>query len=302
MHKLISSFLTGKFQRIKLQVNDCSQNTYSNWGSVSHDVAQGSIVGPLLFLIYINDLPLVLNRISSPIHFADDTSVIITNPDPLLFLNSVTEVLNKLKLWFNISLLFPNFSKTEFIKFNTKNAYEQDIKILYDNTEIRNSSCIEFLGINIANTLSWKNHIDSLIPKLSSACYAIGAIKPFINQETLLMVYYAYFHSVIHYGIIFRAISSHAINVFYLKRRTVRIITGIGNRSSCKQSFIALKILTLPSLYIYSLLCFVVDNMDQYCFVSDIHDRNTRQVLNLNLYQPPQPTYHYIKGLILYGH
>jgi hypothetical protein len=79
----------------------------------------------------------------------------------------------------------------------------------------------------------------------------------------------------------------------------IRIITGIGNRTSCKQSFIALKILTLSSLYIYSLLCFVVDNMDQYYFVSGIHNRNTRQELNPNLYQPQT---HLSKRLILYGH
>jgi hypothetical protein len=83
------------------------------------------------------------------------------------------------------------------MKFNTKNAHEQDIKILYDNTEIPNSSYMKFLGVNIATTLSWKNHTDPLIPKLSSACYAIRAIKPFVNQETLLIVYYAYFHSII---------------------------------------------------------------------------------------------------------
>jgi hypothetical protein len=203
LHKLIAYYLIGRFQRIKLQVNVCNKNTYSNWGSVSHRVPEGSILCPLLFLIYVNDLALFLIRISSPIHFANDTSVIISNPHPLIFLNNVTEVLNKLKLWFNANLLFLNFSKTDFVKFNTKNAYNHDIKIVYDDMEIPYSSCMKFLDINIANTLSWKNHINLLILKLSSACYAIRAIKPFVNQETLLMVYYAYFHSVIHYSIIF---------------------------------------------------------------------------------------------------
>jgi hypothetical protein len=72
------------------------------------------------------------------------------------------------------------------------------------------------------------------------------------------MVSYAYFHSVIRYGIIFLGNSSYAIKVFYLQKRMIRIIAGIGNRTWCKQSFIALKILTLSSLYIYSLLCIVV--------------------------------------------
>jgi hypothetical protein len=113
MHKLIASNLRGSFQRIRLQAKDYHLNTHSNWGVISHGVPQRSISSPL-FLIYINYLPLVLNRISSPILFADDTSVIICNPDPLVFLYSVTEVLNKLKLWFNANLLFFKFSKTEF--------------------------------------------------------------------------------------------------------------------------------------------------------------------------------------------
>ncbi|PNF20445.1 hypothetical protein B7P43_G08125 [Cryptotermes secundus] len=301
MHKIIASYLTGRFQRIRLQAKDCNLNIRSSWGVISHGVPQGSILGPLLFLIYINDLPLVLNRISSPILYADDTSVIICNPDPLNFLHNVTEVFNKLDSWFNANLLSFNFSKTEFIKFKTKNIYEHATKIVYDDMEISNSSHIKFLGVNIVNTLSWKTHIDLLIPKLSSACYAIRAIKPYVNQETLLMVYYAYFHSLIDYGVIFWGNSSYAINIFRLQKRVVRIITGASNRSSCRQIFTTLKILPLSSLYIYSLLCFVVLNMDQYQFVSDVHNRDTRQGFNLNLYQPSTHLSLYQRGSYYMG-
>jgi hypothetical protein len=90
----------------------------------------------------------------------------------------LTEVLNKFNTWFNTNSLFLNFSKTEFIKFKTRNVLEQDTKVLYDNIEISSLAYIKFLGVNIVNTLSWKIHIESLLPKLSSACYAIRAVKP----------------------------------------------------------------------------------------------------------------------------
>jgi hypothetical protein len=96
---------------------------------------------------------------------------------------------------------------------------------------------------------------------------------------------------------LFSGVTLHTPLMFFI----YKIITGIANKTLCKQSFIALKILTHSSLYIYSLLCFVVDNMDQYYFVSDIHKRNTRQVLNLNLYQPATNLSSYQKGSYYMG-
>jgi hypothetical protein len=73
------------------------------------------------------------------------------------------------------------------------------------------------------------------------------------------MVYYAYFHSIILYGIIFWGTSSYAINVFYLQKRMIRIIAGIGNRTSCKQSFIALKfLLSHPYIFIHSYVLWLI--------------------------------------------
>jgi hypothetical protein len=89
-----------------------------------------------------------------------------------------------------------------------------------------------------------------------------------------------------HYGIIFWGNSSYAINIFRLQKKVIRIMTGTRNINSCRQLFITLKILPLQSLCIYSLLCSVVNNMDQYQFISDVHNRNTKQGFNFNLYQP----------------
>jgi hypothetical protein len=112
VHKLLMTYLEGRFQRIRLQSKHHNLHVHSEWGEILHGVPQLSILGPVLFLIYINNLPVLLNMISTPILFADDTSVIISNVDPFLFQNGLKEVFEQLNRWFNTNLLFLNFSKT----------------------------------------------------------------------------------------------------------------------------------------------------------------------------------------------
>jgi hypothetical protein len=112
--------------------------------------------------------------------------------------------------------------------------------------------------------MSWKIHIEQILPKLSAACYAMSSIKPFMSQETFKIVYHAYFHSIMSYGLIFWGNSSHGVKIVKIQRNIIRIITRCRSRDSCIDLFNNLKILPLQSQYILLLLLFVVDNKNKF--------------------------------------
>jgi hypothetical protein len=83
-----------------------------------------------------------------------------------------------------------------------------------------------------------------------------------VNQKTLLIVYYDYVHAIVIYRIIFWGNSPYSINIFYIKKKVIRIITGTSNRDSSNDLVKLLKIVHFQSQYIYSLLCFITSDMD----------------------------------------
>ena len=101
-------------------------------------------------------------------------------------------------------------------------------------------------------------------------------VQVLLSLESLRMVYFSYFHSLLTYRIIFWGNSRHNNTIFRLQKTVIRIITGIRNRDSCREHFRTLKILPLQSQYILSLLLFVIDNKDRFRRNSEIHHINTR--------------------------
>ena len=155
-------------------------------------VPQGSILGPLFFLIYINDLPNCLNSACAKM-FADDTTITISGSS-LVDLEQETnlELLN-LHCWLKANKLSLNVAKTEFMVIGSRQKLlaesHNEINIKLEDQVISNVDHAKSLGLIIDNRLSWSNHVNELCKKVTSAIGALRRIRPLISQSTAVLVY-----------------------------------------------------------------------------------------------------------------
>ena len=109
--------------------------------------------------------------------------------------------------WFSANGLVLNVEKTNIMKFTPNNRQNETFQILHQNRLLIGTDNTKFLGLELDKNVNWKNHIQKILPKLSSACYLIRRMCPSCNINTLKMIYFAYFHSVMEFGIIFWGVS-----------------------------------------------------------------------------------------------
>jgi hypothetical protein len=152
--------------------------------------------------------------------------------------------------WLKNNCLSLNIEKTHYTHFKTKKSQPIDIHICIDNNRISNNLCTKFLGLIVDSTRSWKPHTDHLINKLSTACYVIRSVKPYVSKNAIIMIYHSLFHAVMTYEIIFCGNSSNSTQVFSVLKKAIRIIMGRGGRESCRNLFEELNI--LPLIYTFS--------------------------------------------------
>jgi hypothetical protein len=162
----------------------------------------------------------------------------------------MNKLFHEVNTWFKTNLLTLNLKKTHHLQFSTMNCDELDMHINVSHKQLVNSNCTKFLGLNIDNKLSWKNHIDYLVTKLSSSCFIMRTVKPIMSQRSL-RIYFAYIHSIMTYAIIFLGNSLYSIKLFRIQKKVVRIMMGLKKRDSCRDSFKEMKILSLFLIHIF---------------------------------------------------
>lgn len=239
-------------------------------------VPQGSILGPFLFLVYINDLPQLVRNKHDLVLFADDTSLLFKIYRQQNNYDDVNAAISSVVDWFTANNLLLNEKKTKCVKFVLPNVKPvvSSIKIKDELLDFEDSTI--FLGMSLDAKLQWGSHISKLSNRLSSATFAVKKIRTLTNEDTARLVYFSYFHCLMSYGILLWGHAADANCVFILQKRAVRAIYNLGNRVSLRDKFGESGILTFASQYIYENLLYVQKNKHQFKKYCDIHNRNTR--------------------------
>ena len=223
-------------------------------------VPQGSILGPLLFLVYINDITNTSKTLKF-ILFADDTNIFYSHENLEILFNTLNTEIDNVSQWFICNKLSLNISKTNFIRFkptasqNNYNRYNINIDGL-SLTEVRST---KFLGITIDSSLSWSDHIHNIHTTVSRTIGILYRLKNFISQNSLVILYNALILPYITYcNIVWGNCGSTKINpILTLQKRAVRLITSSQYLSPSNPLFRQLKTLKIEDLHTFQTAVFM---------------------------------------------
>lgn len=260
--KLMQTYLQNRKQAVF--VNE----SQSDFRVISHGVPQGSVLGPLLFIIYANDLFHYLLPYKC-VAFADDTTIINFGSNLENLKIRKATAFERAENWFSFNKLKLNSDKTQELYFSTRHSVT--------------GNSVKILGIVIDSRLSWQSHIEVLCKKLSSSIYLLRQLMTLVCFNTVRSCYFSFFHSHINYGILLWGNSCNSLKVFRLQKKVIRIIAGAGYRDHCAPLFKKFSIMPVPSLFIYATVQEIHKNKGTFSTNSEFHSYETRTANHLRV-------------------
>ena len=246
---------------------------------VNCSVLQGSILGPTLFLCFINDFP--NSTLLNVYMFADDTTCLCAGKDLNALINTVNTEIQKMAFWYRTNKMAVNISKTKYILFGPKGKNTLDIPPIFYNSNDPNTvedpsfifeieriafsnpdrdlHTYKLLGVLFDENLSFDQHISYICKKLSRANFFLNRAKNFVSQKSLRSLYFALFHSHLLYctNITSCASTSNLKKITTLQKKAVRILSGAKSRDHTEPLFYSLNILPFDKLVLEAKLKFM---------------------------------------------
>ena len=218
------SYLSNRTQRVSLN------NNLSTPASVKCGVPQSSILGPLLFLIFINDLPLVLKDYVVVDLYADDTTFYDFQFDITQLETNLQHALNLIRIWCQQNGMVLNTDKTKVMLITSRqkrlSMQNPVLSLTYSDIEMKMTHADKILGVHVDDNLMWNNHFQYVSKKISSYLWLLGKIKSYLSVEHRLLFYNAYIKPHFEYcSTVWINTSSGYINkITKLERRVCKLI------------------------------------------------------------------------------
>ena len=284
--ELMKSYLNNRKQYVVYNGEESSQR------DVTVGVPQGSILGPLFFLLYVNDLA-KSSRLLEYILFADDTNIFASDKDKGMLYDKVNVELGVLSDWFACNKLTLNYDKTEFIDFSkaTRENTARNFTLSIDGSDIKKVAQSKFLGVRVDNGLSWRTHIGIIIRKIRQTMGIIGRARSFMAIGELLKLYNTMVLPHLQYCIInwgnFKGDGNLKLRdeILATQKSLMRIITGSPPRSHADPLFSQLGVLKVDDLFTQSVRMFAfkayknslpIGMQELFDRISVSHNYNTR--------------------------
>jgi exonuclease III len=277
----IKSFLSNRTQKVvlKYQEGNTIKTVMSDTKLNEMGIGQGSILGPNIFNIFINDLALLIT-FAFILLYADDSNALVKS-------QSTSELYRQGKMnnlvfetWARENLLRLNSSKTQILQLKKKNDKILSSPLIkLDGNFLCSTESTKFLGAHLDQDLSYRTHCDNLNRDLSTCPFMFVILRKSVNKLHILRsVYFAHVQSHLQYGIICWGNSILAASVFITQKKIIRALLGFRYKrsnlalSSCKNLFTKLEILTVPSLFI--LECAKFFRKYPHYFIVNVHDHD----------------------------
>ena len=260
-------------------------------------VPQESILGPLLFILYVNDITYTSNVLDF-ILFADDTTILYSHENIESKIDVVNVELKEVSNWFKTNKLSVNASKTNYMLLGTSHMtsskIQQDLNVILDNTVLDRVSHTKFLGVLIDENLTWKYHIDCVSKTLSRNIGIMNKLKYFVPDRILHTLYCTFILPYINYSILIwgNTCKTYLDKLIKLQKWAIRTISKSHYRSHTRPLFAKYNILNVNDMYSLELGVFMykysINDLpnafnDYFTKRSDIHGYKTRHVNDLNL-------------------
>lgn len=274
INEWLASYLSERVQAIKID------ELLSEQLEITAGVPQGSILGPLLFLLYINDIRNV-SELTNPYLFADDSSILWKNKN----LNNLFDIAKEdFKLyinWFIANKLALNFTKTDFLvwDWNSKSNTLIPDEIVIDGHIIKRSAEIKYLGVILDDKLNWEKQINNVANKIARALGIMYRINYYIPRKTVMMLYYSLIYPHLLYGILLwgNAKIKYLRLITKLQNRFLYIYTRLSWYSSISPYYKLTGLLKLGNIYKYMLGFFM------YKFRNNFMDKYQDKFINFNI-------------------